>query len=264
MRGMRYSQPLFCHRELGEPLGMPQKFLSIRNFEKYQKTKTKEGTRPWVKLWKTLLDDPEFMKLSPDYRFIYTGLILLADDCENKIYADSTYLRQRLYITHTEGIRGTYIGHTQLDLKPLYRAGFLNTSNLYRVLSEKRREEAEKRREEKEETPSAVCVVGDFDEFWELYPRKVGKEDARKAWKRCKDRPANALLLPTVRLQMQSEQWRKGFIPNPATWLNQQRWNDELPTVQAKHAIPPFPPSTDPIARNSWRQAYGDPKEHGY
>ena len=128
---------------------MPQKFLSIKNFEKYQKTKTKEGSRPWVKLWKTLLSDPEFMKLTPEYRFIYTGLILLADDCGNRIYADSTYLRQRLYMTHTDGIHGTYIGHTQLDLRPLYRAGFLTTSNLARTLSEAEAE-AEQRRGDRE------------------------------------------------------------------------------------------------------------------
>lgn len=124
---------------------MAQKFLSIKNFEKYQKTKMKEGNRPWVKLWKTLLSDPEFMKLTPEYRFIYTGLILLADDCANRIYADSTYLRQRLYMTHTDGIHGTYIGHTQLDLRPLYRAGFLATSNLARTLSETETEERQSR-----------------------------------------------------------------------------------------------------------------------
>jgi hypothetical protein len=126
---------------------MAQKFLSIKNFEKYQKTKTKEGSRPWIKLWKSLLGDAEFMKLTPEYRFLYVGLILLADDCNNRIYADSTYLRQRLYMTHTEGIQGTYIGHTQLNLKPLYRAGFLNTSNLSRVLSEAETETEESRGE---------------------------------------------------------------------------------------------------------------------
>lgn len=27
---------------------------------------------------------------------------------------------------------------------------------------------------------------------------------------------------------------------------------------------PPFPPKNDPIARNGWRRAYGDPKQYGY
>lgn len=136
---------------------MPPKFISIKNFEKYQKTNNKGASRPWVKLWKSILQDPEFMKLTPEYRYIYTMLILLADDTNNNIYADSTYLRQRLYITHTNGIHGQYIGHTQLDLNPLYRSGFLNTSNLSRTLSEKRRGE-ERREEEIREEVIAVQV----------------------------------------------------------------------------------------------------------
>lgn len=204
---------------------MPQKWLSIKNFEKYQKTKDREGNRPWIKLWKTLLGDQEFMKLTPEYRFIYTGLILLADDCGNKIYADSTYLRQRLYITHTDGIRGTYIGHTPLDLRPLYRAGFLFTSNLHRTLSEERRGEAEERREETEGCDG-------FDVFWEAYPKKVGKKDARRAWGKAKDKPDLATILDALARHKRSEQWTKDngtYIPNPATWLNQGRWDDELP-----------------------------------
>ena len=34
----------------------------------------------------------------------------------------------------------------------------------------------------------------------------------------------------TLAWEVQSEQWRREngqYIPNPATWLNQERWNDE-------------------------------------
>lgn len=126
---------------------MPQKFLSIKNFEKYQSKGT--AGRPWIKLHKTILGDPEFMKLSSHHRFLYTGLLLLADDCGNRIYNDRTYIGQRLYMSPTE-----------IDLKPLYRAGFLYTSNLARTLSEESREELdieENRIEEKEK--SSVSVV---------------------------------------------------------------------------------------------------------
>lgn len=134
---------------------MPHKFLSIKNFDKYQKTKTKDGNRPWIKLWKVILSDPQFMNLTPHDRFLYIGLLLLADDTQNKIYADHTYLRQRLYITHTHGIHGEYIGHTKLNLSALYRSGLLNTSNLARTLSET---EAETEAEERER-PSVVTLA---------------------------------------------------------------------------------------------------------
>lgn len=72
-----------------------------------------------------------------------------------------------------------------------------------------------------------------FAAFWAAYPKKVGKGPAEKAWAKIK--PTDDLLLTMVSAinqQSKSEQWAKDggvFIPNPATWLNQQRWLDELP-----------------------------------
>ena len=102
---------------------MPQKFLSIKNLEKYQTNR--KLNPPWFKLHRIMFGDPEFIKLTPSQRFLYIGLIHLAVESGNRIYNDSTFIGQRLYIPHTE-----------VDLKPLYRAGFLYTSNLSRVLSE--------------------------------------------------------------------------------------------------------------------------------
>ena len=71
-----------------------------------------------------------------------------------------------------------------------------------------------------------------FDLFWEAYPRKVGKADARKAFKKAKA-PLETIL-SAIERQKQSEQWQKNggqYIPNPSTWLNQGRWDDELPSA---------------------------------
>ena len=72
----------------------------------------------------------------------------------------------------------------------------------------------------------------DFDTFWKAYPKKVAKGDARKAWGQTERiRPEMATLLSAIQAQMASDQWRKNdgqFIPYPATWLRQERWDDEL------------------------------------
>ena len=72
----------------------------------------------------------------------------------------------------------------------------------------------------------------DFDTFWKAFPRRVAKGDARKAWSQTERiRPDMATLLAAIQAQMQSDQWRKNegqFIPYPATWLRQERWDDEL------------------------------------
>ena len=70
-----------------------------------------------------------------------------------------------------------------------------------------------------------------FDAFWAAYPRKVGKGDARKAFG--KVRVELGTLLSAIEAQKASQQWKRDggrYIPNPATWLNQCRWEDELPT----------------------------------
>ncbi len=93
-----------------------------------------------------------------------------------------------------------------------------------------RREES---REEKN-TPS-IPQGGGFDEFWSAYPKKVGKDDARKAFlKRKPDGELLALMLAAIAAQRESQAWiRDGgqYIPNPSTWLNQGRWQDETDPV---------------------------------
>lgn len=80
-----------------------------------------------------------------------------------------------------------------------------------------------------------------FSRFWAAYPRKVGKQAAKKSWSRL--HPSEELtqaILQAVEAQKQSRQWRENngqFIPNPATWLNQGRWEDELPQGESSNAF---------------------------
>ena len=69
-----------------------------------------------------------------------------------------------------------------------------------------------------------------FEKFWSGYPKKVGKQAAKKAFDRV-NVPVETLLTAIER-QKCSAQWSRDngqFIPNPATWLNQGRWEDEVP-----------------------------------
>jgi len=74
-----------------------------------------------------------------------------------------------------------------------------------------------------------------FDIFWKAYPKKIGKGAALKKWeglKRTGKLPPVDTVLSAIENQKTWEQWQKDegqFIPNPATWLNQGRWDDEPP-----------------------------------
>lgn len=71
-----------------------------------------------------------------------------------------------------------------------------------------------------------------FDEFWAAYPKRQGKEPARKAWvKIAPDDELIDAILKAIEAHKQTEQWRKAngqFIPMASTWLNQRRWEDEV------------------------------------
>lgn len=89
-------------------------------------------------------------------------------------------------------------------------------------------------REEKrrEENITTTAPLG-FAEFWLAYPVKRGKGAAEKAWKRL--RPDLQTVLDAIAIAKRSDQWLKNggeFIPYPATWLNQRRWEDEEHTGQ--------------------------------
>lgn len=70
-----------------------------------------------------------------------------------------------------------------------------------------------------------------FDEFWQAYPRKVGKEAARKAFtKACTKVDADLVVTGALRFSFDPNlpgPNERQFIPHPATWLNEGRWDDE-------------------------------------
>lgn len=73
-----------------------------------------------------------------------------------------------------------------------------------------------------------------FETFWQHYPRRVAKGDARKAWEKLKPSPdLEAQMLAA--LEWQRGQWDDPrYIPYPASWLRAERWEDEPPRVAEK------------------------------
>jgi hypothetical protein len=70
--------------------------------------------------------------------------------------------------------------------------------------------------------------IDQFETFWKIYPKKVSKENAKKAW--IKIKPNDDLIVKitkAVKDQKLSEREQQ-FIPHAATWLNNKRWEDEI------------------------------------
>jgi len=87
-----------------------------------------------------------------------------------------------------------------------------------------------------------------FPEFWNLYPKKVAKKDAERAWKKISlaEYPE---IIQSLEKWKASQGWTKDggqFIPNAATWLNGERWKDEVPGATKTIEL-------TPTGKGSWK-----------
>ena len=78
-----------------------------------------------------------------------------------------------------------------------------------------------------------------FETWWSVYPKKEAKKAAIKAWKSLNF--SNGLfdkMMAAISIQKESRKYIEGFAPNPATWLNGERWEDvfqgDLPVGKTK------------------------------
>ena len=79
-----------------------------------------------------------------------------------------------------------------------------------------------------------------FLEFWTAYPKKVDKKGSERAFKNIKKlKSVFPEIMSALEIQKQSEQWSKNngqFIPNPTTYIHQERWTavTETDEIQTK------------------------------
>ena len=70
----------------------------------------------------------------------------------------------------------------------------------------------------------------DFERWWEHYPRKVNKGDARMAWWQTKSiRPSTDLLIRCLIVAKVSPGWLEDagkWIPHASTYLRNEKWED--------------------------------------
>lgn len=80
----------------------------------------------------------------------------------------------------------------------------------------------------KDKTPS-VQTASRFDEWWDAYDLKKNRKGALAIWKRRKlDNLADELIADAIHRHANDGGWKRGYQPHPTTYLNGDRWNDEL------------------------------------
>ena len=86
----------------------------------------------------------------------------------------------------------------------------------------------ERNTKEKEDARVLSDVEKLFLEFWAIYPKKVDKKGALRAFKNIKKlKEVFPEIMSALEIQKRSEQWTKAngqYIPNPTTYIHQERW----------------------------------------
>lgn len=74
-----------------------------------------------------------------------------------------------------------------------------------------------------------------FEQFWKIYPRRIGKGAARKSFEKAlKLESFDGIMAGLHRQLPYYASKEQQFIPHPTTWLNQERWADEPQPIQSK------------------------------
>ena len=106
----------------------------------------------------------------------------------------------------------------------------------------------------------------EFMEFWNAYPKKVGKSVAFNRWKQIK--PARSLrdkMLAAIEAQKHGRKWREGYVMDPVRWLKEGHWEDEVDTEQpgslrVMNGGRPYKPTTAEVVDEfrAWAQEQHD------
>jgi hypothetical protein len=81
--------------------------------------------------------------------------------------------------------------------------------------------------------PSNKQADNDFDNFWKLYPKKVAKSDAVKAWNKATKKKTADELLKLTKAYAEGQLPEDKYIPYPASWLNKELY-ESVEVAEAK------------------------------
>ena len=191
-------------------------YISIKNWERFQHYR--KGRPPWIKLYRDLLRDYEFMGMSETLRWTLVGLYLIAAETDNKIPHDRAWLKHSLNLTK------------QPDLRTLQTLGFievidsssngLGKSYTKEEVEEDEEVEIEVETEKKKRTSYSVL----FEEVWQIHrrgPKRKAYDEYRKA-----DKPHIDMVV-ALESYVRHELSDRFHGHDLFRWIRDERWEQE-------------------------------------
>lgn len=214
----------------------------------------------WVKLYRSLLDDPVWQLSTPNQKSVLITILLLASHKEKEWEwnGEKYQILPGQFITSTESLaqksgKGITRQVVRGSLDRFRKMNFITTkttkvSTLINVVNwEKYQDELEKttnpstNRQPRDNQPSTTIKNDknnknidheNFEKLWKLYPRKEGdKKRAEKAYlKAIKSGVTNKEIqtgIVNYIKKIKAEGIERKYIAQGSTWFNQNRWTDE-------------------------------------
>ena len=140
-------------------------------------------------------------------------------ECEKKRKAGRKGGKQRAKnastLKHTQADAST-LKHTQADASTLKQSKLTITETITKTETETK------------DTCAGDAARISFDDFWKSWPagmRKVNKKGCAAKWKRIIAEGADPSdVMRGLEAAKLTDDWRRGYVPLPMTWLNQERW----------------------------------------
>ncbi len=86
----------------------------------------------------------------------------------------------------------------------------------------------------KETRVKETILNSSFEQFWEVWPKKIDKAKCKQWWERNKpDIELVDLMIQNIEAMKKTKDWEdRQFIPGPYKWLYGRRWEDEIPVEE--------------------------------
>lgn len=209
----------------------------------------------WIKLYRSLMYDPVWTSANAEQKVVLVTILLLAShEPRQWVWMGQKFeLQPGQFVTSLDSLSrkaGVSIRSVRSAIARFEKLNFLTNKSTktgrlisivnwstyqgpHRVPDKASDKEPTKTRqlsikkEGKKEKP-----LSGFDDFWLAYPKKQSKQQALTAWTKLDpDDDLQSTILSALDMQSTSDQWQRDggqYIPLASSWLNQQRWEDEL------------------------------------
>jgi hypothetical protein len=211
---------------------------------------------PWFRLYSEFAHDPKIQMMPEAMQRRYIMLMCMrCSETLETLHETEIAFQMRLSDDELQSTKEFFIAKGFIDddwnLTNWEKRQYVSDSSTVRVRKHRDKQKEEKKQDEtlpkrssngteqnRTEQKQSKAIVDDslFDRFYVVYPKKVARAAALKAFRACK--PNESLvetMIAALKLQVDSPDWQKDggkYIPNPATWLNGERWKDQLSSTE--------------------------------